>query len=102
MGICSGVADKQSTDSIAKLFLAGCKDILSAALVVGLASGIIFTAPSLSRARHSRSPTNVVILTRCMSALPSVAVVSATKRPTWFSTKATFCQKPLADLRLTI
>ena len=42
MGICSGVADKQSTDSIAKLFLAGCKDILSAALVVGLASGIIF------------------------------------------------------------
>ncbi len=42
MGICSGVADKQSADSIAKLFLAGCKDILSAALVVGLASGIIF------------------------------------------------------------
>ena len=42
MGICSGIADKQSADSIAKLFLAGCKDILSAALVVGLASGIIF------------------------------------------------------------
>ena len=42
MGICSGVADKQSADDIAKLFLAGCKDILSAALVVGLASGIIF------------------------------------------------------------
>ena len=42
MGICSGVADKQNADDIAKLFLAGCKDILSAALVVGLASGIIF------------------------------------------------------------
>ena len=42
MGILSGVADGQSADSIAKLFLAGCKDILSAALVVGLASGIIF------------------------------------------------------------
>lgn len=42
MGICSGVADNQSADDIAKLFLTGCKDILSAALVVGLASGIIF------------------------------------------------------------
>lgn len=42
MGILSGIADAQSADSIAKLFLAGCKDILSAALVVGLASGIIF------------------------------------------------------------
>ncbi len=42
MGICSGVADSQGADDIAKLFLAGCKDILSAALVVGLASGIIF------------------------------------------------------------
>ena len=42
MGICSGIADKQKADDIAKLFLAGCKDILSAALVVGLASGIIF------------------------------------------------------------
>jgi len=42
MGICSGIADKQNADDIAKLFLSGCKDILSAALVVGLASGIIF------------------------------------------------------------
>ena len=42
MGICSGIADRQSADDIAKLFIAGCKDILSAALVVGLASGIIF------------------------------------------------------------
>ena len=42
MGIASGVADRQNADSIAKLFLAGCKDIMSAALVVGLASGIIF------------------------------------------------------------
>ena len=38
----SGIADKQSADDLAKLFLAGCKDILSAALVVGLASGITF------------------------------------------------------------
>ena len=42
MGLLSGIADKQSADNLAKLFLAGCKDILSAALVVGLASGIIF------------------------------------------------------------
>lgn len=42
MGLLSGIADKQSADSLAKLFLAGCKDIMSAALVVGLASGIIF------------------------------------------------------------
>jgi uncharacterized ion transporter superfamily protein YfcC len=42
MGILSGILDKQGADDIAKLFLAGCKDILSAALVVGLASGIIF------------------------------------------------------------
>ncbi|MCR4827923.1 MAG: AbgT family transporter [Bacteroidales bacterium] len=42
MGILSGIADGQGADGIAKLFLAGCKDILSAALVVGLASGIIF------------------------------------------------------------
>ena len=41
MGILAGVIDRQSADEIAKLFLAGCKDILSAALVVGLASGII-------------------------------------------------------------
>lgn len=42
MGICSGLADSQGADNVAKLFLSGCKDILSAALVVGLASGIIF------------------------------------------------------------
>ena len=42
MGILAGILDRQSADSIAKLFLEGCKDILSAALVVGLASGIIF------------------------------------------------------------
>lgn len=42
MGLLSGIADQQGADDLAKLFLAGCKDILSAALVVGLASGIIF------------------------------------------------------------
>lgn len=42
MGILAGIIDHQGADDIAKLFLAGCKDILSAALVVGLASGIIF------------------------------------------------------------
>ena len=41
-GILAGIIDRQTADDIAKLFLAGCKDILSAALVVGLASGIIF------------------------------------------------------------
>ena len=42
MGLLSGIADGQHADELAKLFLTGCKDILSAALVVGLASGIIF------------------------------------------------------------
>lgn len=42
MGIFSGIADSQTADDLSKLFIAGCKDILSAALVVGLASGIIF------------------------------------------------------------
>ena len=42
MGILIGIVDRQGADGISKLFLAGCKDILSAALVVGLASGIIF------------------------------------------------------------
>lgn len=42
MGILSGIANSRHADDIAKLFLAGCGDILSAALVVGLASGIIF------------------------------------------------------------
>ena len=42
MGIIAGLLDRQNADSIARLFLEGCKDILSAALVVGLASGIIF------------------------------------------------------------
>lgn len=42
MGIVAGVLDRRGADEIAKLFLEGCRDILSAALVVGLASGIIF------------------------------------------------------------
>lgn len=41
MGILSGIAASESADSIVKLFLAGVKDILSAALIVGLAGGII-------------------------------------------------------------
>lgn len=41
MGILAGIIDRHGADGIAKLFLEGCKDILSAALVVGLASGII-------------------------------------------------------------
>ncbi|MBN2273305.1 MAG: AbgT family transporter [Bacteroidales bacterium] len=41
MGIFSGVAMKKSPDEIVKLFLEGVKDILPAALVVGLAGGII-------------------------------------------------------------
>lgn len=42
MGIAAGVAYGRGANDIAKMFLDGCKDILSAALVVGLASGIIF------------------------------------------------------------
>lgn len=42
MGLLGGVAAGRGADELAKLFLAGCKDIMSAALVVGLASGIIF------------------------------------------------------------
>ena len=42
MGVFSGIAFGNGADSISKLFLEGTKDIMSAALVVGLASGIIF------------------------------------------------------------
>lgn len=42
MGLLSGIADSQDGNALAKLFLDGCKDIMSAALVVGLASGILF------------------------------------------------------------
>lgn len=41
MGIASGLAINKSADDIAKLFLEGVKDILSAAIIVGLAGGII-------------------------------------------------------------
>ena len=41
MGIASGIAYGVSIDKIFKLFLEGCKDIMNAALVVGMAGGII-------------------------------------------------------------
>ncbi len=41
MGLCAGVAFGFNFDKIIRLFLEGCKDILVAALVVGLAGGII-------------------------------------------------------------
>lgn len=41
MGICAGIAYNYPLDNIFKLFLEGCKDIMSAALIVGLAGGII-------------------------------------------------------------
>ena len=42
MGIFSGIAMQKSPNDITTLFLSGVKDILSAALVVGLAGGILF------------------------------------------------------------
>ena len=41
MGIISGIAMNKSANEITKLFLDGARDIMSAALVVGLAGGII-------------------------------------------------------------
>jgi uncharacterized ion transporter superfamily protein YfcC len=41
MGIASGLAIDKSANDIAKLFLDGVKDIMSAAIIVGLAGGII-------------------------------------------------------------
>ena len=41
MGICSGFAFGKSASEIAKLFIAGMGDILSAAVIVGLAAGIV-------------------------------------------------------------
>ena len=41
MGITSGIAMNKSADNITKLFLDGAHDIMSAALIVGLAGGII-------------------------------------------------------------
>lgn len=42
MGIASGMAMNYSPNKITELFITGVKDILSAALIVGLAGGIIF------------------------------------------------------------
>lgn len=42
MGVFSGIANSETADGIVKLFIEGAKDIMTAALVVGLASGIIF------------------------------------------------------------
>jgi uncharacterized ion transporter superfamily protein YfcC len=41
MGILSGLAFSMKFDTIMKSFLTGCKDIMNAALIVGLAGGII-------------------------------------------------------------
>lgn len=41
LGIAAGMANGRNPNEIVKLFMDGCKDILSAALVVGLAGGII-------------------------------------------------------------
>lgn len=41
MGICSGIATGRTASDIASLFVDGMKDILSAAVVVGLAGGIV-------------------------------------------------------------
>ena len=41
MGFASAIANGRTPDQLVKLFLDGCKDIMSAALVVGLAGGII-------------------------------------------------------------
>lgn len=41
MGLVSGIANNKSPNSITNLFLEGAKDIASAALIVGLAGGII-------------------------------------------------------------
>jgi len=41
LGILSGIASGRSANKIAEEFISGAKDVLSAALVVGLASGII-------------------------------------------------------------
>ena len=42
MGIAAGISMNHSANSITKLFIEGVKDILSAAMVVGLAGGILF------------------------------------------------------------
>jgi uncharacterized ion transporter superfamily protein YfcC len=41
LGICAGIAMNFSANGIVKLFLEGCRDIMSAAIIVGLAGGII-------------------------------------------------------------
>lgn len=41
LGIAAGIANGRDPNELVKLFLEGCKDIMSAALVVGLAGGII-------------------------------------------------------------
>ncbi|MDL2221718.1 AbgT family transporter [Parabacteroides sp. OttesenSCG-928-N08] len=42
LGLAAGIANGKSPNELTKLFLEGCKDIFSAAMVVGLAGGIIY------------------------------------------------------------
>ena len=41
MGLSAGIANGHGPSEVVELFLAGCKDMMSAALIVGLAGGII-------------------------------------------------------------
>lgn len=41
LGLAAGIANNRTPNELVKLFLDGCKDIMSAALVVGLAGDII-------------------------------------------------------------
>ena len=41
MGLFAGIANGKGPNELVELFLAGCKDIMSAAMIVGLAGGII-------------------------------------------------------------
>ena len=70
MGLLSGIADSQNANSLARLFLDGCKDIMSAALVVGLASGILFILKD-----GQIIDTILFGLTRSLSSLGDVASV---------------------------
>lgn len=52
LGLAAGIANNRTPNELVKLFLDGCKDIMSAALVVGLAGGIIVILERRACHRH--------------------------------------------------
>ena len=84
MGLASGIANNKSPNNITKLFLEGVKDISSAALIVGLAGGIIIVLQEgkiIDTILYSVSQSMYVIQTFINIIIPSGSAKAALTMP---------------------